>query len=579
MAQFDTLIKGGTVVDGSGAPPRTADVAIADGVIRAVGHDLGGARETVNADGLLVTPGWVDIHTHYDGQAAWDPVLLQSLWHGVTTAVMGNCGVGFAPARPDRHDWLIGLMEGVEDIPAVSLAAGLPWNWETFPEYLDALAAVPRTFDLAAMITHGAVRAYVMGERGARNEDATADDIAAMAALTTEAVRAGAVGFSSSRTLAHIAADGTPVPGTFASEEELLAIARGIRAGGPGLLEIIGLGGAGESPEGLDRDTQMMRRLAEQTGCPVMFLLGQHNADAQQWKRQFAVCEEAAKAGVPLIPQVAGRPIKILMCIEGEHPFRFLPGYQAIKDLPLAERVARMRDPEMRARLLAEKDPDAVGISRLYQSSRFWQGTYVAGEPVSHMPDRSQNIVAIAQREGRSPAAVAYDRLLEKDGHAFLVYTILNYAEGTPDVVFESLRHPLAVVGLSDAGAHTRFVCDGGVHSYILGQWHREWGPGHKYHLPIEYLVKKLSGDNARLFGFQDRGVVAPGKRADINLIDLPRLKPHTPEMLYDLPAGMPRLVERVDGYVATYVKGKKIQQNGQATGARPGTVLRARQA
>lgn len=576
MAQFDTLIRAGTVVDGTGAPSRTADIGILDGMITAIGRDLGSARETVDADGLLVTPGWVDIHTHYDGQVTWDTVLLQSLWHGVTTAVMGNCGVGFAPARPDRHDWLIGLMEGVEDIPGVSLAAGLPWNWESFPEYLDALAAVPRTFDVASMITHGAVRAYVMGDRGARNEAATPEDIAEMAALTTEAMKAGAVGFSTSRTLAHIAVDGNLVPGSYADEDELLGIARAIRAGGgDGLLEVVALGVVGEDVEGLDREMLLMRRLAEKSGCPVMFLFAQHNSDPQQWKRQMAVCEEAARDNISLIPQVAGRPVKVLFCFEGEHPFRLFPSFREIEALPFAERLARLKDPALRARLLVEEDPSELGISALFKSPTFWQNTYIGGAPINHTPDRVDCIAVIAEHEGRSPREIAYDLLLENDGRAFLTFCVTNYAEGNPEAVFQGLQHPLSVFGLSDAGAHTRFVCDGGVHSYMLSQWSRDWGPGHKYHLPLEFIVKKLSGDNAKLFGFNDRGILAPGKRADINLIDLSRLKAHMPEMLYDLPTGMPRLVERTDGYVATYVKGQAIQREGRETGARPGTVVR----
>ena len=575
MAQFDTIIKGGTVVDGTGAAPRTADVAIADGVIRAIGKDLGSARETVNADGLLVTPGWVDIHTHYDGQATWDPVLTQSLWHGVTTAVMGNCGVGFAPAKPDSHDWLIGLMESVEDIAAEALHAGLPWNWETFPQYLDALAAVPRTFDLATMITHGPLRAYVMGERGAANEMATAEDIAEMARLTKEAVRAGAVGFSTSRTLVHVARDGRPVPGTYASEDELMEITKAIGEGGPGLMEIIGLGTVGEDIPGLDRDMQMMKRIAEKTNVPVMFLLAQNNADAKQWQRQMNVCEEAAKANAPLIPQIGCRPVKLLFSIEGEHPFRLVPAYQEIEKLPLAERIATMRKSDVRARILAGEDPNTMGVSMLYKSPTFWEGSYVAGEPINHTPSQDRCVAVIAKKEGRSPREVAYDALLEKGGKSFLMYCVTNYAEGNNDACYEQLKHPLSVFGISDAGAHTRFVCDGGVHSYLLTQYNRDWGPGHQYHLPLEFLVKKLTGDNAKLFGFNDRGVLKAGKRADVNLIDLARLNAHMPEMLYDLPANMPRLVERADGYVSTFVKGKAIHRNGQETGERPGTLLR----
>ncbi len=575
MPQFDTLIIGGTVVDGTGAAPRVADIALSNGVIVAIGHDLGDARETVDAEGLLVTPGWVDIHTHYDGQVTWDPVLAQSLWHGVTTVVMGNCGVGFAPARPDRHEWLIGLMEGVEDIPGKSLAAGLPWNWESFPEYLDALASVPRSIDIAAQVTHGALRAYVMGERGARNERATGEDIAKMAALTEEALRAGAVGFSSSRTSVHIAVDGEPVPGTFAEEEELVALGRAVRAAGHGLVEIVTAGVAGEDVEGLDREMAMIRRVAEVANCPVMFLLIQHNADAQQWRRQLAVCEEAAANGVTLIPQTAGRPVNILFCFEGEHPWRFMPSYQAIKDLSFPERLARLRDPAVRAALLAEKDPNDNGFSLLYRSPNLWAQTFFTGERLNHTPDRAQSVAAIAAREGRDPWAVAYDLLLEQEGHTFLMYTVTGYAEGNPDSVHELLLHPLTLLGLSDAGAHVRVVCDSGVHSYVLRQWSRDWPAGHPYHLPIEFVVKKLTSDNAKAYGFHDRGELLPGKRADLNLIDLPRLHAHTPEMRYDLPAGMPRLVERVDGYVATYVKGVVVQRAGHETGARPGRLIR----
>ncbi|MGD9603046.1 MAG: amidohydrolase family protein [Gammaproteobacteria bacterium] len=579
MPQFDTLIRGGKVVDGTGAPPRTADIGIAEGRIAAIGHGIGTARQEVSADGLLVTPGWVDIHTHYDGQVTWDPVLEQSLWHGVTTVVMGNCGVGFAPAQPDRHDWLIGLMEGVEDIPAASLAAGMPWNWESFPQYLDALAATPRTIDVAAQVPHGALRAYVMGERGARNEPATPADLAAMAALTREAIEAGAVGFSSSRTAVHIANDGNPVPGTFAAEEELVALGRAVTAAGHGLLEVVTAGVAGEDNAGLDREMEMLRRVARAAECPVMFLLVQHNGDAQQWKRQLKVCEDAAREGVTLIPQTAGRPVNILFCFEGEHPWKFMPSYQPIKDLPFPERLARLRDPALRARLLAEQDPHDFGFSLLYKSPTLWQQTFATGARLNHTPTPDQSIAAIAAREQRSPWEVAYDLLLEQDGRAFLMYTVTGYAEGNPESVFELIRHPQTLLGLSDAGAHVRFVCDGGVHSYILRQWCRDWGPGHRYHLPLEFVVRKLTGDNARAYGFHDRGTLEIGKRADLNLIDLARLRSLQPEMRYDLPAGMPRLVERVEGYVATYVKGEPVQADGRATGARPGGLLRGRRA
>lgn len=577
MPTFDTLISGGTVVDGTGAAPYTADIAISDGRIAAIGRDLGQAKANVNADGLTITPGWVDIHTHYDGQVTWDPILHQTLFHGVTTLVMGNCGVGFAPAVPDQHQWLIGLMEGVEDIPGEALNAGMKWEWETFPEYMNALDAVPRTLDIGAQIGHGALRAYVMDQRGADNEVATAADIERMAALTGEAIRAGALGFSTSRTMVHIAVDGRPVPGTFASEDELLAIARAVKATGRGLVEIVTAGVAGEDPAALDREMGMVRRIAEGSQCPTMFLLAQHNSDGEQWRRQLAMCDAAARDAVPVIPQVAARPVSILFCFEGEHPWRYMPSYQSIKDLPFAERLAKLRDPAMRAQLLSEQDPNDTGFSMLYKSPILWDMTYLAGDPINYTPPPDSCIARIAAREGRSPWAVAYDRLLEQDGRAFLMHTVTNYFDANPLAVREMLRHPQAVLGLSDAGAHVRFVCDSGMHTYMLTNWVRELDERNPLHLPLEFVVKKLTADNARLYGMSDRGVLAAGRRADLNLIDLPRLRTAAPRMVYDLPAGLPRLREQVTGYVGTYVKGELVQQAGELTGARPGRVVRSR--
>ncbi|MBL6752289.1 MAG: amidohydrolase family protein [Nevskia sp.] len=577
MTQFDTLIKGGRIVDGSGGKPFTADIAIKDGLIAAIGARPGSAAQVIDADGLTVTPGWVDIHTHYDGQVSWDPVLAQSLGHGVTTAVIGNCGVGFAPAAPERRDWLIGLMEGVEDIPGASLAAGMRWNWESFPQYLDALDATPRSFDIAAQLAHGALRAYVMGERGAANQAATADDIAQMARLTREAMDAGAVGFSSSRTEVHIAVDGRPVPGTYAAEDELIALARAVKDSRRGLLEMVNPGVAGEDVAGLDRDMGVMRRIAAASGCPLLFLLVQHNSDANQWRRQLAVCEEAARAGERIIPQVAGRPVSILFSFEGEHPWRFMPSYQPLQNRPFAERYAALRDPALRARLLAEQDPNNSGFSLIYKNPSLWQHTYAAGAPIDYTPPRSRSIAEIARLSGRSPWETAYDLLLENGGRAFLAHLPVNYADGTPDAVQAMLRHPLSVLGLSDAGAHVRLINDAGMHTYMLTRWVRDAREGDPCHLPIEFMVRKLTAANAELYGFADRGRLAPGLRADINLIDLERLHTQAPRMAYDLPAGMPRLVDRADGYVATLVKGQTVYRHGEDTGARPGRVLRSR--
>jgi N-acyl-D-amino-acid deacylase len=575
MATFDLLIKGGTLVDGKGHLPYTADLGIADGRIAAIGRDLGSARETVAADGLTVTPGWVDIHTHYDAQVTWDPELVQSTWHGVTSVVLGNCGVGFAPARPERRKWLINLMEGVEDIPGVSLEAGMQWQWESFPEYIDALDRLPHAIDIGTQIPHGALRCYVMGERGANNEAATPDDLAAMAALVREGMAAGALGVSSSRTPVHVDVDGVPVPGTFATADELAALGGAVRESGHGLLEMVLAGVAGEDCAALDREMLLMREVAERARCPLMYLLAQQNSDGAQWRRQLAVCEDAARAGYRIIPQVAGRPIPILFSMAGEHPWRFMPSYAEIANLPPAERVRRMADPTMRARLLSERDPYDSGFSLLYKSPTLWDQTFVCSDPIDYLPDPESSIARIAAREGRDPREVAYDRLLERSGQAFLLYIVTGYTDRNPLAVHEMMRHPLAVLGLSDAGAHCRFVCDGGVHTYILTHWSRDLGPEHPLHLPLEFLVRKLTGDNAKLYGLHDRGVLEPGRRADLNLIDMSRLGSAMPEMHYDLPAAQPRLLCRASGYVGTYVTGELVQADGMLTGARPGRVIR----
>jgi N-acyl-D-amino-acid deacylase len=577
MASFDTLIQGGTVVDGSGAAAHTADVAIKDGMIAAVGRNLGSATETVNADGLLVTPGWVDIHTHYDGQATWDPVLTQSVSHGVTTLMMGNCGVGFAPAKPDRHDFLIELMEGVEDIPGVSLRAGLPWAWESFPEYMNVLDATPRTIDIATQLSHGALRAYVMDKRGADNENATAADIEHMARLTREAMDAGAFGFSSSRTPVHIALDGRPVPGTYAADDELIALARAVKGSGRGLVEIVLAGVAGEDSDGLDREMAMLRRVAEGSGAAVMFLLVQQLGDSTQWRRQLDACDDAAKAGLTLIPQVAGRPISILFCFEGEHPWKFMPSYQEIADLPFDARYAKLRDPAFRARLLAEQDPNDQGFSLLYKNPVLWDFTYPAGSPINYTPDPNNSVAKIAAREGRSPWEVAYDLLLADNGQSFLMYALTGYADGNTDAVQTMVRHPRSVLGLSDAGAHVRFIADYGVHSYMLSHWVRDHDASDPKHMALEFVVKKMTSDNAAVYGMTDRGRLAPGLRADINLIDLARLGSGRPRMVYDLPAAQARLDQSVTGYVATYVKGQAVLRAGADTGARPGRLVRSR--
>lgn len=572
----DVLIRGGKIVDGTGKPAFTGDVAIANGRIAAVGKDLGAAKRIVDANGLLVTPAWVDVHTHYDGQVAWDQQMTPSLWHGVSTVVMGNCGVGFAPATPDRHDWLIGLMEGVEDIPGPALAAGLPWGWQSFAEYLDVLDKMPRTLDVGGMITHGAVRAFVMGERGAKNEPATEEDIAKMAAIVKEAVLAGALGFSSSRTLVHTANDGEPVPGTFATEEELLEIAKAVRSTGRGILEMVPRGIAGEDPD-LLQEVDMMIRLARVSGCPLTFLLAQNNSYPEQWREVLAKCTAAVEGGVRIIPMVFARPVCILFSFQGDNPFEYLPSFQPLKKLSHSEKIAALRNPELRHKLVTEKDPYTTGMSLLYQNPLVWERTYPMGQPLSYEPDSQNSIAAIARREGRSPREVIYDLMLEQNGRAFLMYAAAGYADGNAKALHELICHPITVMGGSDAGAHVRQIIDAGVPTYALTHWSRDKAADDPSRLPLEFVVKKLTRDGARLFGMTDRGTLEAGAKADVNLIDYENLGVSHPEMIYDLPAGMPRLMQTATGYEKTFVSGEVVQENGKDTGARPGRIVRSR--
>ncbi len=570
----DVLIKGGTIVDGSGKPGYTGDVAFTGNKITGVGRDLGSARRTINADGLLVAPGWVDVHTHYDGQVTWDPQLAPSLWHGVSTVVMGNCGVGFAPAAPDRHRWLIQLMEGVEDIPGVSLEKGIPWGWESFEEYLNVLSAMPRTLDVGTQLTHGALRAYVMGDRGAKNKEASGDEMAAMARLAKQAIQSGALGFSTSRTMIHAALDGEPVPGTFAPEPELAAIARAIKETGRGLIEWVPAGVGGENNSALNNEMALMKRIAA-TGCTVTFLLVQHNSDPNQWRSQLRACEEAAKEGIRIVPQAFARPVCTMFSIVGDHPFTFLPSFAPLKDLPFAERLQAMRNPETKRRLLSEEDKNTTGMSLIYQNPLIWKRTYPMGFPLSYTPDEKNSIANIAQREGRDPREVAYDLMLEHDGRAFLMYTAAGYADGNPGALYEMLRHPMTALGGSDAGAHVRVICDASIPTSMLTSWSRDRAKDDPYHLPLEFVVKKLSSEGANLYGLADRGMIEEGKKADINLIDLNNLALEHPEMVNDLPGGMPRLMQKARGYVATFVSGEAVQENGIETGARPGKMIR----
>lgn len=576
---YDLLIRNGTVVDGTGAVARVADVAIADGSIVAVGPALDGdASQVIDADGLLVTPGFVDIHTHYDGQVTWDEVLEPSSLHGVTTLVMGNCGVGFAPVRPGGEEWLIQLMEGVEDIPGAALSEGIDWAWETFPEYLDALDRRRWSVDIGTQVAHGAVRAYVMGERGARNEPADANEIAEMAAIVRDAVAAGALGVSTSRTLAHRAMDGEPVPGTFAAEDELFALGYGLRDGGGGVFELAPAGVAGLDTVAPMIEIDWMTRLSAEIGQPVTFAMLQVDAAPDLWQQQMQASLDAIEHGADLHPQVAGRPFGVLVGWETGHPFLRRPSYRAIADLPLERRIVELRKPEVRAAILAEEDGETdgsliEGLSGL--ASAMLDRVFVLGEPPDYEPTPDRSVASIAAVAGTDPFAVAYDAFCEEEGRALLMLPLFNYVDGNHDVIREQLTHPQAVSGLSDGGAHCGIICDASLPTTMITHWTRDRSRGER--LPLEWIVKKQTHDTAALFGLSDRGTLEPGKRADVNIIDYDSLALQTPEMVHDLPAGGRRLVQRSVGYVATIVAGTVTRRDGVDTGARPGRLVRGR--
>ena len=566
----DLVITGGIVVDGTGGPQRLADIAVSDGIITEVaepGKLAGSLTETIDATGLLVTPGFVDIHTHFDGQVTWDPLLTPTCWHGVTSVVMGNCGVGFAPVSPDRHDWLIGLMEGVEDIPGAALSEGIRWEWETFSEYLDAVDRAPKMLDVAAQIPHGAVRAYVMGERGARNEPATSEDIAAMAAIVRDAIAAGALGFSTSRTIAHMAIDGEPVPGTFAAEDELFGLGNALKDAGGGVFELAPAGALGEDLAAPEREMDWMRRLAAICGRPVSFALTQNDHDPESWRRMLDLCAEAASEGSNVRPQVAGRPVTLLLGLKTFHPFAYCPSWGPVGILPLDERVARMGDPEIRRRLLAEASNPDPTMRQFFDPDK----SFPLGDPPDYEPHPSTSIAQIAQRAGADVWSVFYDALMADNGHAFVMRPLLNYTDGNLDAVREMLMHPTTVWGLGDGGAHCGTTCDASTPTYMLTHWARDREAG----IPLETVIKKMTSQTAGLFGLGDRGVLAPGMRADINVIDHAGLTLHAPVMVHDLPGDARRFIQRSTGYVATILAGQVTLRNGEETGARPGALVR----
>jgi N-acyl-D-aspartate/D-glutamate deacylase len=570
----ELVIRGGTVIDGTGAPARTADVAVDDGKITAVG-ELNGekAERTVDADGMLVTPGWVDVHTHYDGQATWDDVLAPSAWHGVTTLVMGNCGVGFAPARPDRHDWLIGLMEGVEDIPGTALSEGITWEWESFPEYLDALSTKRWTVDVGTQVAHGAVRAYVMGERGANNEPATPEDIAGMKEIVKDAIAAGALGFSTSRTIAHRAIDGEPVPGTFAAEDELFGIGSALGELGTGIFELAPAGSAGEDLDDPYKEVDWMRRLSAAINRPVTFAMLQVDPYPDLWEKLLDASLAAVDDGAQLWPQVAGRPTGML---SGHHTsyslFDSIPAYQQLKARGLSpeELYRALCDESVRESIVEWEPPDSASAEAMRKA---YEKSFILGSPPDYEPGPERSLAHLAAQAGRRPLDLAYEILLENDGNGLLYIPILNYSSGSLDPTRQMLLHPRGALGLADGGAHVGIICDASMPTFMLTHWTRDRTRGDR--LPLEWVVKKQTHDTARMYGLSDRGTLEPGMLADINVIDYDRLELGDPYVAADLPAGGKRLLQGATGYACTIKSGDVTFAEGKDCGARPGRLIR----
>ncbi|BBY44474.1 N-acyl-D-amino-acid deacylase family protein [Mycolicibacterium celeriflavum] len=573
---YELVIRGGTIVDGLGGEPYVGDVAVSDGVIAAVGADgvpVGSGAREIDATGLLVTPGFVDLHTHYDGQAIWSDRLNPSSAHGVTTAVMGNCGVGFAPCRAEDHDVLVDVMAGVEDIPGVVMVDGLPWDWETFPEYLDALDARRRDIDVAAYLPHSPLRVYVMGRRGADREPATPQDLARMRALAKEAVEVGALGFASSRFSFHKTASGELIPTYDAAQAEIDAIAAGVAEGGGGLIQFVPDIAAG----GYAGVLQSVFEAAQDHGLPVTFTLATGNSGDPIWPDAITMVEKFNSVAAPdsaITAQMFPRPIGLVIGLElTGNPFVFYPSYQEIADLPLAERVAEMRKPEVRARILADKP--AEGGHPLLYLAQAWNWIFPLTDNPNYEPDPATSIAARAAARGITPMEEAYDRLLDDDGHAMLLVAMANFENNSLDTVGELMRRDDVVLGLGDGGAHYGMICDASYPTFVLAHWARDRAESR---LGVAEAVRELTSVPARVAGLADRGRVAVGYKADLNVIDAAALRLHRPTITNDLPAGGRRLDQSADGYVATVVSGKIIAENGVPTAARPGRLIRGRQ-
>jgi N-acyl-D-amino-acid deacylase len=561
----DLVIRNGCIVDGTGRPRRDGDIAIDGDRIVAIGEVHGRGRRELDARHLLVTPGWVDVHTHYDGQVTWDPVLAPSSWHGVTTLVMGNCGVGFAPVRRGAEAFLIELMEGVEDIPGTALHEGIDWRWESFPEYLDALAQMPRVLDVAAQVPHCAIRAYVLGER-AHDLELRDDEVTEMKRLTKQALDAGAVGFSTSRTILHRSRHGL-VPGTYSTPEELLGIGRALGDAGHGVFEMV------SDLQGQEPDLSWMCEFARTTGRVITFALAQTPMQPTTWRDTLARVDALAAEGLRIVPQVPCRPTGMLYGLQTSlHPFIAHPTYRdELAALPLAERVARMQTAPVRARLLAETPATNNPIALALMSN--WTHIFPLGDPPNYEPTPDTSVAAVAARSGRRPEEVVYEWLLERDGRQLLFAPLANYVDSNFDALREMMMHPRTVLGLSDGGAHCGLICDASMPTFLLTHWVRDRRRGER--IGLEEAVRLQTGNTAAVYGLMDRGTIEIGKKADLNLIDLDALRLHAPEMVFDLPAGGRRLVQHVDGYRATVIAGVVTLEDGEDTGARPGRLVR----
>lgn len=573
MNTYDLIIRNGTIVDGTGAKGFVGDVAVRGGVIAEVGTVTGTAESVIDATGLVVTPGFIDLHTHYDGQAIWSSRLNPSSSHGVTTVLMGNCGVGFAPCRPEDRPLLCITMEGVEDIPGVVMKEGLTWEWETFPEYLDAVEARARDIDVGVLVPHSAVRVYAMGKRGADREPADEQDLKAMYNLVRDSVQAGGLGFGSTRTFFDRRADGEHVPSFGIDAEELANAARAVRDGGGGLLQILpDLGTFGSTPE---ECFSLMKVMSEASGQPVTYTMSQINEHPDHWRGLLHLTQAHNKAGGGLVhPQFFPRPVGMLAGLElTSNPFVYCPSYKAIAHLPLAERVAEMRKPEVKARITSEQPDDT--LLPMTAMTRQWKNMYRLGDPPCYEPDPASSVAAMAEREGRSPEDIAYDLLLESDGHALILVAIANYAQGSLSYQMEMMRDPHCVIGLGDGGAHYGLICDSSYPTYMLTHWVRDRNGDR---LTLEEAVKAMTSTPAGVMGLGDRGILAPGYKADINVIDHAAMTLHAPRIVDDLPANGRRLDQTAVGYRWTFVSGEAIIENDTATGAFPGRLVRGRQ-